>query len=78
VKAAPRLTIVEGPNGAGKSTRTRTAGLRGHLIDPDAIANRSTTLIIAELRGGVIIWQAPELPQWVERVFRGLLKIDRS
>jgi predicted ABC-type ATPase len=38
VKAAPCLTIVGGPNGAGKSTLTRTAGLRGHLIDPDAIA----------------------------------------
>ena len=38
MKDAPRLTIVGGPNGAGKSTLTRTAGLRGHLIDPDAIA----------------------------------------
>jgi predicted ABC-type ATPase len=38
VTDAPRLTIVGGPNGAGKSTLTRTAGLRGHLIDPDAIA----------------------------------------
>lgn len=35
---SPRLTIVGGPNGAGKSNLTRTAGLRGHLIDPDAIA----------------------------------------
>jgi predicted ABC-type ATPase len=38
VTGSPRLTIVGGPNGAGKSTLTRTAGLRGHLIDPDAIA----------------------------------------
>lgn len=38
MRGAPRLTIVGGPNGAGKSTLTRTAGLRGHLIDSDAIA----------------------------------------
>jgi predicted ABC-type ATPase len=38
VNDALRLIIVGGPNGAGKSTLTRTAGLRGHLIDPDAIA----------------------------------------
>ncbi len=44
MSGAPRLTIVAGPNGAGKSTLTQRAGLRGALIDPDAIArtiNRS-------------------------------------
>ena len=195
MKDAPRLTIVGGPNGAGKSTLTRTAGLRGHLIDPDAIAKainpadpesasltagrealrrsdvyiskrldfvQESTLsggsalrlidrakaagyevdlryvgvpasevaqarvaervasgghnipvedidrrfrrslaalpralaivdtatlydnggdqqhrIVAELRAGVVVWHAPELPQWVDRVLGGLLKAGR-
>lgn len=34
----PTLTVIAGPNGAGKSTLTRSLGLVGDLIDPDAIA----------------------------------------